>query len=644
MFDSDAQIFEKPVFKVVACAFLFTLLLKLFFAAVLDLYSDEVFYWQASSYPALGYSDLPFITSLLAGIGSALDPSNPFTVRILFIIMGSSLPFLIYWLSLPITNEQQAIEAGGLCLCLPLAGFLGLLAVPDVPLLVFGVLSIGFFDRALRSNQMKYWIATGVFVALGLSTHYRFLLYPAAAFLFLFGYGPARAYLKNPFLWIAVSIAALGLTPIIWFNLNNELSSAGFYFISRHPWEFQSSGLLHFFKQAALSSPPLYVIFLFTIILLYKKSMAGNQSAALFLSVALTNLVVYLVLAPWADATSTSIHWPLSGYMPLLVFAPITLRETYQWTRDKWSATAASRLCKTVPIIGFTGTIIAFLVVGSQAFQSPLQTILGTGVLSNKMAGWDEFASYTDDLLKREFHELDPVIVSDNYYTAAQVEFAGLSQLVYTLDRDKAVRDGRAAQYELWQKNETGLSLVQGIPALFISEDSTLTIPKKHEMLTVMCQYVDQIDLIGELSLFRGEKSFSFYRAGNLLGRNADPDYRANPCPFPSRAWIDFPKAGNTINGTTNISGWAYNEDIGIKRVEVIINSEIFAAANYGIERPDVVSVMNVKSDPNAPKLGFSLTFDTNAIPNGRVELAIDLINQQGTRIRYGERIIAVDN
>ncbi|GIT20921.1 MAG: hypothetical protein CM1200mP40_06030 [Gammaproteobacteria bacterium] len=50
--------------------------------------------------------------------------------------------------------------------------------MPDVPLLVFGILSIGFFDRALRNNDLGFWVATGVCVALGLSTHYRFFFLP----------------------------------------------------------------------------------------------------------------------------------------------------------------------------------------------------------------------------------------------------------------------------------------------------------------------------------------------------------------------------------------------------------------------------------------------------------------------------------
>ncbi|MDD9894181.1 MAG: glycosyltransferase family 39 protein [Gammaproteobacteria bacterium] len=644
MSDSDAQVFAKPVFRLVAIAFLIVLLLKLFFAAALDLYSDEVFYWQASAYPALAYSDLPFMTSLLVGLGSALDPGNAFAARVLFIVLGSSIPFLIYWLAIPITNRQEALEAAGLSLCLPLSGFLGLLAVPDVPLLFFGILSVGFFDRALRSNELKYWMATGIFVALGLCTHYRFFLYPAAVIIFLGFYSPARVQFKNPKFWLTILVSAIGLIPIIWFNLNNELSSASFYFLDRHPWEFQLSGLLHVFKQAGLSSPPLYLIFLFTAYLMYEKSKLDNRSAALLLSIALTNLLVYLIFAPWTDATSTSIHWPLSGYMPLLVFTPFALRKTYQWTKEKWNFVIATNLCKAIPMIGFSGTLIALVGVGSQAFQMPLQAIVGTGVLSNKMAGWREFSIHTNTLIREEFSAAKPIIVTDNYYTAAQVEFAGIAQEVYTLDRDKAVRDGRFTQYELWAKDEMALANITGRPMLYINEDSTLTVPDKHELLFAMCSYVNQIDLIDELILYNGDKSFSFYRADNLLGRSTASAYRATPCPFPPRAWIDFPEADETLSGIVNVSGWAYNEDIGIERVELVINNDMIATANYGMLRPDVVSAMGVGTDPNAPNLGFNIAFDSTGIDNGRAELAIDLINQQGHRSRYGSRLIRIDN
>ena len=189
---TGSELKDFSISKFFFISFVVLLSLKIFFASVLDLYSDEIFYWQASSLPAIAYSDLPFITALLAGIGSSLDSHSPLAVRTVFILIGSSIPILVYWLALPITNNKDALGSAFLSLCIPLLGFLGLLAVPDVPLVFFGILSIGFFERALRTNLMKFWLATGIFVALGLSTHYRFLLYPVSAILFLSIFKPVH--------------------------------------------------------------------------------------------------------------------------------------------------------------------------------------------------------------------------------------------------------------------------------------------------------------------------------------------------------------------------------------------------------------------------------------------------------------------
>ena len=73
-----------PVSKYLSAAILLLLLIKVFLASALDLYSDEVFYWQASTNPAIAYSDLPFMTALLIGLGSAMEPSNTLAARSLF--------------------------------------------------------------------------------------------------------------------------------------------------------------------------------------------------------------------------------------------------------------------------------------------------------------------------------------------------------------------------------------------------------------------------------------------------------------------------------------------------------------------------------------------------------------------------------
>ena len=640
----NGQINSVTVGKLLAAGIILLLLIKLFLASRLGLYSDEIFYWLASTRPAIAYSDLPFMTALLVGLGSALDAGNTLAVRFLFILMGSSMPLVVYWLALPVTDKRQAIESAALALCIPMGGFLGLLAVPDVPLLFFGLLSIGFFERALRTNQLAYWIGTGLFVALGLSTHYRFFLYPAAAVLFLIVFKAEHKQWQNPRFYLAACLAILGLIPIIWFNLENQLASANFYFVERHAWEFQASGLLHVFKQAAVVTPPLYILFGFVLWRLLSRDNRKDRNAALFASFALTNIAVYLVLAPWTDANSTSLHWPLSGYFPLLVFAPAALRSSFSWAEQRWNPRLARNAVVAIPVIGFIGSLVALAGIGSQAFQLPLQQLLGTGILSNKMAGWNEFADHTAELIDSEFSGQMPVIISDNYYTAAQVEFAGLSRDAYTLDKDKAIRDGRIAQISLWEKDETGLSKNVGRPVLYITEDSTLTIPDKEIAIGQMCRYVGRLDYLSGLSLFNGDKQFSFYLADAIVDFTNRADYRADLCPFPARAWIDPPLEGAELSGTFHVEGWAYKEDIGINSIYLLMDGKPVGEVSYGATRRDVVEVMDVKTDPNSPNLGFSYELDTLALANGEHTLEIQLVDEKGVVTLYGERLVKVNN
>jgi len=633
-----------PVKRLFVIGFGLILIIKLVLASALDLYSDEIFYWLASTRPALAYSDLPFMTSQLVGLGTTLGGNNAFAVRICFLLLGTSLPFLVYWVARPLTNQQQALESAALTLCLPLAGFLGLLAVPDVPLLFFGILALGNFERALRTDAWRSWILTGVAVAAGLSTHYRFFLYPLAAIIFLACTRSAHTQWRNKRLWSAMLIASIGLIPVLWFNLNNHLSSASFYFVDRHPWTFHASGLLHLFKQAGLVTPLLYGVFIYTLWRLVTRARAGDQTASLFASFAITNLALYLILAPWTDATSTSIHWPLSGYIPLLIFVPASLREIFKFANGRWQVKNARKVIAAIPLLGFIGTLVALLGVGSQAYQQQLQALVGTDVISNKMAGWKEFAEHTTQVVSNNFSHETPIVVTDNYYTAAQAEFAGITAKSYTLDQAKAVSDGRLAQLQLWRIDEMGLREVENKPILFITEDSTLDVPSKHEIMRKLCQLTDNVEFLGGLSLFQGAKQFSYYAASRGSVNNYEDGHRYQPCPFPARAWLDSPNDGDELLGTTHITGWAYNEDIGVQAIQLLVDGERFMQLNYGNARPDVVEVMQVKTDPQAPALGIDAMLDTTELPNGHHRIELELTNMKGIVTHYGTRIVTVAN
>ncbi|MDB2444001.1 glycosyltransferase family 39 protein [Gammaproteobacteria bacterium] len=612
-------------------------LLKLIFASRLDLYSDEVFYWLESNFPALAYSDLPFVTSQLVGLGTEIFGDTPLGVRFGFLILGTIIPALIFWVAYPLTSINLALKSAILCLCLPLAGFLGLLAVPDVPLIFFGLLSFGLFERALRLDRWRYWMSCGFIVAIGFSTHYRFFLYPLSAIFVLFYYPAARKFWRTKKLWSCIGVSSFGLLPVILFNLNNEFQSISFYLINRHPWDFHPNGLLHMPMQAAIVTPPLYFAFLASLLAFLKDIKKRDLNTILILSFSLPHLIIYLLLAPWSDATSTTIHWPLSGYLPLLIGLPVVLNKIKFSLANHLSMRRARQIILLIPGTGLIGTALAILLVGSQSLQNELQPLVGRGVLSTKMAGWNEFSRHTSTIIEENFSGIKPIIATDNYYTAAQLKFNKVSEKIFTLDDNKAIRDGRATQLKIWGNDESAFFKTKNQAMLIIIEDTTLTVMEKQSFISRVCKQASVLNPIGSAVLFGGDKVFSFYR-GITSGKNvSEPDV----CPYPARVWLDTPKQEEIIDDSILISGWAFAPDMGIEEVKIHIDGNDYGTAYYGLARPDVVSALGAFSDPNAPNLGFEAGLKIKNLTKGphRLLLTIkgpgEIVTQIPERIFY---------
>ena len=98
------------------------------------------------------------------------------------------------------------------------------------------------------------------------------------------------------------------------------------------------------------------------------------------------------------------------------------------------------------------------------------------------MAGWKQFTEHTKQLIIDKNLNNFPTIVTDNYYTAAQLEYAGVEGNIYTLDKSKALQDGRLRQYQIWDKQIKTVLLNIQKPALFITEDSALLYQRSTEL------------------------------------------------------------------------------------------------------------------------------------------------------------------
>lgn len=614
------------------------LLTKLFLGWRLELYSDEIFYWQASRFPAIAYSDLPFMTAMLAGLGNDLFGNHPLAVRSFFVFLGSLLPLLVYWLARPLTG-QRAIESALLSFCVPMVALMGLLAVPDVPMIVCGLLLVGFLERATRLNSNRYWLLSGCMIAVGMCTHYRFVVYPASAFLYMVIAKSQWHHWRRPAFWMAALIATTGLIPTIVFNLSNDLSGVGYHLNERHPWTFQTDGLIQPFMQAAVVTPLMFIMAWLTLFWLFKQARQGNDRAGLMLAFAAGHILLFMTLAPWSDTTRTTVHWPLSGYLPLLVYMPLAMRSYYAALSARYSARLAGRVITAVPLTGLIGTVLLLAGLGSQGFNTSLQSIVGTDVLSNKMAGWRPLSEKIDQMQASGVIDEDTLLVTDNYYTAAQIGFRQPGSIVYTTDQDKTIRDGRDTQYRIWQRDLSSLATLTNQDAVFITEDSTLDINEKTAVMQEACELFADISYLDSLWLYQGDKRFTFYRAQQI-----GSDRPESLCPLPTLVWLDNVDEGTTLSGVYPVAGWAVAPEVDIERLVVQLNRNRAAVGTRHIERSDVVEAMNGHTDPGSPWLGFNIPLDTSDYANGSYELSIMVERTSGEQELTSIRRISIRN
>lgn len=492
----------------IAGTLLFGVLLaaKLYLGARLDLFGDGAFYWLESRHPAISYSDVPFLTPLMVGLGTALVGDTVLGARILFIALGSTLPVALYWLARPITGHRDAVIAALFGMLVPVPATMGLLIIPDVPLLILSILTLGALERATRTGNKGWWIATGAFAALAFNAHYRFAFFALAVLLYLTLTREGRAHWRQRNLYIATGIALIGLAPVLWFNLSNRLAGVAFHFVDRHPWAFDPQGLFYLVTQAIWVTPILFAVFALTLWHVTQKARQGTDRAPLMIWFPAAYLVPFTLLSPWAvGGNSTTGHWSLFAYIPLLIYLPATLRRI---GRLEW-------------IVPTSGVAFMALVLTSVTLAAHYPTISDNArrLATDKLSGWPQVGAATEAKLTELGLPPDTPILTDTYYLSTQLAHTTKrTSGIYNLDSDKIFRHGRAVQRAIWGFDEAGLRRDHaGTTALVVIERGLST--------ERLCAIFERLRPVGQFDLFEGERLYRFF-----IGETIKTDATTSDC------------------------------------------------------------------------------------------------------------------
>ncbi len=506
----------------------FTLLqsVKLGLAMRLAPFVDEAFYWQESRHLAWGYSDLPPLTAWLIRLGETVTGQHGvLAMRWPFLLLGAALPWLVVVYARSLFGARAGWQAGLWCLALPLAGTLGLLALPDVPLTFAFMLAVLGLSAAMARDRWRDWLLLGLALALAWMTHYRAGMLVLAGAVLLVATPRGRTLWRRPGLWLAFGMMLAGMLPMLASNLSMHGAGLEFQLVQRNPWRFHADALVQPLEQALVCTPLLYGLLLWAA---WRSMLRAREGAAgdwdLVAVLAWTFLGGYFLFGLFADDTHFRVHWPLPGYLPLLAVLPVLIRE-HRPASPAWKglviATAALAALFQVAIVAW---------LGMTTVPGAANWLHRSKAYPAQFIGWRESGNRVRSLLRQSAP--GTVLVADNFEMAAELDFQlDGSRPVYVLDSPLNVKHGRRAQLHVWRLDGASLRrLHAGAPMLLVVEESRLAEREQPLVLGASCRRIIDPKRVGDLAFGLGRKRVAFYEG--TVPRKLLPQHDRDACPI----------------------------------------------------------------------------------------------------------------
>ncbi|HZX80319.1 MAG TPA: glycosyltransferase family 39 protein [Lysobacter sp.] len=580
------------------------LAVKMAVAARLPLFVDEAFYWQEGQHLAAAYSDLPGLTAWMTRLGVESGGHNLLALRMPFLLTAALVPLLIVRITRRGFGEPEAWVAGSFALLLPLAGSLGLLAVPDAMMALATLLCMDAGACLLRKVDARHALELAAGLTLGALSHYRFIAVIGVGFLALLAMPEGRRVLRDARVLIAIALGAAAWTPLVWWNYDNADAGLRFQLVDRHPWAFHASGLWFVAIQALLVTPLLFVGLLGA----GRDALRSPLIAARYF--ALLGLLVvggFFVLGFFTDTERVSFHWPLPGFLALVPLLPRFLAAWPRWLRR---ATAA------LAFLGLAGVLGYYVAVSLPQLRA---RAAAEKWYPANFAGWDETAAAVRDELGR----MPPGtrIVADNFKLGAELGFALDDPRIAVLDHPLNRKHGRAPQLHLWGLDEDPRALLAKGPVLLVVGASEVEFKNLHRRYLELCRVVGPLPAPRVLNVDHGRQRIALFRlAGPAKGA----------CTAPAMAWVDAPVAGARVGSTLDVKGWAFRQGVGLARVEATIDGRVVGELRYGDVYEGLDASWPGLVDPGAPRLGFSGRVNTAGVAPGRHWLGLRLHGRDG--------------
>ncbi|MBR0860344.1 glycosyltransferase family 39 protein [Bradyrhizobium liaoningense] len=336
--------------------------LRIVYASVIELRTDEAYYWTWSKEAALSFLDHPPGIAWLIRLGTAIFGDTALGVRFGGIIAMLVTQLLLADIVRRLTHDVRAVV---LAVLMPEAAlYYGLLmakVAPDVAMIPFAVAMMWSLVRLAQSGDGRWWLAAGLFAGLSMLSKFTAIMFAPAVAAFLLVPDWRYRWLRSPYPYLAVLVAIAVFAPVLIWNAQHDWASFRFQGVratANYGISLRTIGD-YIGLQFGLVGFVMLPVVLMGLVLTAWRGYRRREPVAILLSTAV--LVPFLYFFAKSMTLRVGDTWPMFMWPVGFAAAAVNLATL---PREKWSARmirSSLFWANTAVVSGIAFVVIVFL-------------------------------------------------------------------------------------------------------------------------------------------------------------------------------------------------------------------------------------------------------------------------------------------
>jgi len=385
------------------------------------LFFDEAYYWHWSTNLQAGYFDHPPLIAWFIRAGTLIFGDNAFGIRFMPALSGTLCVFAVWAIARRLSGDARAAAWAAIFANLTGIMVLSFVAWPDAPMVLAWLVTLYALVALYRGGTPAWWLVAGAMIGVAGASKYIALFLAVGLFLWTLTEPGMRRWYLTRWPWLALVVAALVISPVMWWNAANGWPSLVMQTM-RDGLDITPAESLRVYitNTLLISSPPIVALALVALL--------RGPHRRLWLSI----VPLVLFFGVFSQTDEVGLHWvaPITHFVALM--AGLAMAPKLNWWKG---ALAGLALLLGLAITGLYYTLASL----------PLSVVADLPDPARPFRGWPEVARSIEEL--RVANDAG-YIVTDRYFHPGYLKLElGVDAPVFNLNNP-----GYDSEYGLWRR------------------------------------------------------------------------------------------------------------------------------------------------------------------------------------------------